>query len=154
MAKEPNRSVNTKQDLGSIDAIQHNDAVGAKKVIVVEPTIVRATTASENVGAGRLVKISATPYGLDLVGRAYDPLKTYVQGDIVTETTSVYMANQDAITGTFDASKWRKVTEKQITGIPSAVGAIVSTGRWHNAITVAGWLVDDESAIEFTRTRD
>ena len=154
MAKEPNRGINTKQDLGSIDAIQHNDAVGAKKVMVVEPTIVRATTASENVGAGRLVKLSATPYGLDMVGRVYDSAKTYMQGDIVSETASIYMAYEDNITGAFDASKWRKVAAKTIAGIPSAVGAIVSTGRWHNAITVAGWLVDDESTIEFTRTRD
>jgi hypothetical protein len=154
MAKEPNRSINTKQDLGAIDAIQHNDAVGAKKVMVVEATIVRATAASENVGAGRLVKLSATPYGLDLVGKVYAPAATYQRGDVVSETASVYLAQEDNITGTFDATKWRKVADKVIAGIPSAVGAVVSTGRWHNAVTVAGWLVDDESAIEYTRIRD
>lgn len=154
MAKEPNRNVKTKQDLGSIDAIQHNDAVGAKKVIMVEPTIVRATLASENVGAGRLVKIGSAQYGLDMVGRAYNPANTYQQGDIVTNTTYVYMAQADGITGAFDASNWRKVADKTITGIHSSVGAVVSTGRWHNAITVAGFLCDDESTIEYTRIRD
>jgi hypothetical protein len=154
MAKQPNRNVNTNQDLGSIEAIQYNDAVGAKKVIIVEPTIVRPTAASENVGAGRLVKLSATPYGLDLVGRIYDVTMTYMQGDVVTFGADVYLAQDDKITGTFDDTKWRKVAAKQVLGIPSAVGAIVSTGRWHNAVTVAGWLVDDESTIEFTRIRD
>ena len=154
MAKQPGRNVNTNQDLGAIPAIEYNDAVGAKKVIMVEPTIIKATSASENVGAGKLVKLSATPYGLDMVGRVYSAAATYQQGDVVTETASVYMATEDNITGAFDATKWRKVADKSITGIPSAVGAIVSTGRWHNAITVAGWLVDDDSAMDYSRNRD
>ena len=154
MAKEPNRNMNTKQDLGAIDAIQHNDAVGAKKVIVVEPTIVRATSASENVGAGRLVKLSATPYGLDMVGRDYSASLVYQKGDIVAQGGFIWQCDDDSVTGTFDASHWLQVANKTISGIPSSVGAIVSTGRLHNAITVAGWLVDDESTIEYVRTRD
>lgn len=154
MAKQPNRSINTKQDLGAIPAIEYNDAVGAQKNITVQPTVSRTTTASEAVGAGRLVLIAATSYGLDMVGRAYDPAKTYQQGDVVSETADVYMAMQDNITGTFDASKWRKVAPKTITGIPCSNPSVVSTGRWHNAVTVAGWLVDDDSTIEYTRIRD
>ena len=62
MAKEPNRSVNTKQDLGSIDAIQHNDAVGAKKVMVIQPTPKDVYAANSAVGAGKLILIAAGPY--------------------------------------------------------------------------------------------
>lgn len=152
--KQPGRSIKTKQDLGSIPAIEYNDPVGAKKVIVVQPAIVRATLANEIVGAGRLVKIAAGPYGVDLLGRAYNSGNTYQKGDIVTETSTVYMAMQDNITGTFDATMWKAVAQKQITGIPAPDDSVVSTGRWHNAITVAGWLVDDDSTIDYTRVRD
>lgn len=154
MARQPNRSVNTKQDISSIDAIQHNDPVGAKKVIVTQPTVVRAVAASESVGAGRLVLISATSYGLDMIGRVYDPSKVYMKGDVASETADIYLALEDNITGTFDASNWKKVAAKSIPGIPCSDPSVVSTGRWHNAVTVAGFLVDDDSAIEYTRIRD
>lgn len=154
MARQPNRSINTKQDLGAVDAIQHNDAVGAQKNINVQPTVSRTTTASEPIGAGKLVLIAATSYGLDMVGRAYDSSKVYMRGDVVSETADVYLAMEDNITGTFDTSKWRRVAPKSIAAIPCTNPAVVSTGRWHNAITVAGFLVDDDSTIEYTRIRD
>lgn len=154
MAKQPNRGINTQQDLGAIDAIQHNDPTGSKKTMQIQPTVVRATSASEGVGAGRLVLIAAATYGLDLVNRVYDTGKTYMKGDVVSYSTDVYLAQEDNITGTFDASKWKKVAPKQITGIPCPNPSVVSTGRWHNAITVAGFLVDDDSTIEYTRIRD
>lgn len=154
MARQPNRSVRTKQDISAIDAIQHNDPVGAKKAIIVQPTVVRATLASENVGAGKLVLIASATYGLDLVGKAYNASQTYMRGDVVSETASVYLAMEDRITGAFDASKWKKVADKAIAGIACPNPSVVSTGRWHNAITVAGWLVDDDSEIEYTRIRD
>ena len=154
MARQPNRSVDTKQDIGAISAIQHNDPAGAQKNLTVQPVVARTTGASEAVGAGRLVLIAAASYGLDMVGRAYDPSKNYVKGDVVSETADVYLALEDNITGTFDASRWKKVAPKSIAGIPCPNPSVVSTGRWHNAITVAGWLIDDDSSIQYTRIRD
>ena len=58
--KQPVRSVNTHQDLGSIDAISYNDAAGAKKVIVIDPPIKKAVAVNEVVGSGKLVKITGT----------------------------------------------------------------------------------------------
>lgn len=154
MAKNPNRGVNTKQDLGSIDAIKYNDAVGADKVIVVQPTIVRACTANEAVGAGKLILIAAGPYSLVMTGRAYSSANQYQQGDIVVDGGNVYQCNADQVTGTFDASKWILKAPATIAAIPCPANSVVSTGRWHNSISVAGFLVDDDSSIEYTRTRD
>jgi hypothetical protein len=154
MAKQPNRSINTQQDISAMDAIQHNDPVGAKKVIVVQPTVARATAALEPVGAGKLILIAATSYNLVMTGRDYDSSKTYMKGDVVANGTSVYIANEDNITGAFDASLWIKKADKTISAIPCVNPSVVSTGRWHNSISVAGFLVDDDSAIEYTRIRD
>ncbi|HBI01515.1 MAG TPA: hypothetical protein DDY18_07810 [Flavobacterium sp.] len=154
MAKKPNRSVNTNQDLGAIDAIKYNDAVGADKVIVVQPTPARAYSANEPVGAGKLILIAAGPYTLSMLGKAYDSARTYQQGDVVTQGGFVYLAMQDAITGTFDSAKWKNVAPDVIAAIPCPANSVVSTGRWHNAISVAGFLIDDDSSIEYTRIRD
>jgi hypothetical protein len=152
--KEPVRKVKTRQDLGAIEAIEYNDAAGAKKIIIVEPPVLKAVGASENVGPGRLVKVTGTSYTLDLLGKAYDSGATYQKGDIVSETASVYMALEDGITGAFDVSKWKKVADKQVGPVTITAGSIVSTGRWHNTVTGAGFLVDDESYIPHTRVRD
>lgn len=154
MAREPNRNVDTKQDLGSIDAIQHNDAVGAKKVIVVQPTPSRPYTANEPVGAGRLILIAATSYNLIMAGRAYDPTASYQQGDIATNGGLVYLCQQDQVTGAFDATKWTSKAPDTISAIPCNANSVVSTGRWHNSISVAGFLIDDESHISYARIRD
>lgn len=154
MAKQPNRSVNTQQDISAIDAIQHNDPTGAKKVVVVQPTPARTCGALEPVGAGKLILIAATSYNLVLTGKAYDGAKTYQKGDIVSNGGSVYLANEDKITGTFDASKWIKKAPDTISAIPCPNPSVVSTGRWHNSISVAGFLIDDDSSIEYTRIRD
>jgi len=154
MAKQPNRSVNTRQDISAIDAIQHNDAVGAKKAIIVQPTIAKTTTAGEAVGAGRLVLIAATSYNLTMVGRDYNAAFTYQQGDVAVSGGFVYLCNADNVTGAFDSSKWVQKASATISAIPCANPSVVSTGRWHNAVSVAGFLVDDESAIEYTRIRD
>jgi hypothetical protein len=154
MAKQPGRSVNTNQDLGSIDAIKYNDAVGADKVIIVQPTVVRATTANEQVGAGKLILIAAGPYNLVMAGKAYSSSNQYQKGDIVVDSGNVYMANEDKITGTFDATKWILKAPATITGIPCSANSVVSTGRWHNSISVAGFLVDDDSEIKLSGIRD
>lgn len=154
MAKKPIRSVDTKQDLGAIDAIKYNDPVGADKVIIVQPTPARVYSANEQVGAGKLILIAATSYNLVMAGRDYDVARTYQQGDIAVNGGNVYLAMQDKITGTFDASKWRLVAPATISAIPCNANSVVSTGRWHNSISVAGFLVDDDSSIEYTNIRD
>lgn len=154
-SKRPQRAVSANDfDLGSIEAHRWNDATGADKVIVVEPVVERAVIASENVGAGRLVKVTGTTYTLDLVGRAYDSAKTYQKGDVVTSGADVYLAMQDQITGAFDATKWKKVAPKQVGPVAITAGAVVGTGRWHNTVTEAGFLVDEDSLIPHIRVRD
>jgi hypothetical protein len=154
MAKQPNRIHNTQQDLGSIDAISYNDAVGANKGILVQPTVVRAAAANEQVGAGKLILIAAGPYNLVMAGKDYSSSNTYQRGDIAVSGGRVYMANEDRITGTFDASKWIDKAPAVITAIPCPANSVVSTGRWHNSISVAGFLVDDDSEIKLSGIRD
>lgn len=154
-AKRPQRAVTTTDfDLGSIAAHRWNDTTGADKVIVVEPVVKRAVLANEVVGAGQLVKVTGTTYTLDLLGRAYDVAKTYQKGDVVTSGAVVYLAMQDQITGVFDATKWKNVAPKQVGPVTIVAGAVVGTGRWHNTVTGAGFLVDEDSQIPHIRVRD
>lgn len=152
--KEPIRNISARQDSGATDSIKYNDSAGADKVIIIDPPIKKAVGAGEVVGPGAYVKITGTSYTLDLINRAYDTSKTYQKGDVVTQGSDIYMAMQDSITGTFDSSKWKKVAPKQISSIPVNAGDTVTTGRWHNTVTVAGFLVDDRSVIKHTRHRD
>ena len=154
MAKQPTRSIKTKQDLGSMDAIQHNDPAGAKKVMIIQPSVVRATTAGENVGPGRLVLIAATAYGLACIGRDYSATLKYQKGDVAVNSGSVYMANEDGITGTFDASKWILKAAAIISNVNAPTNSVVTTGRWHNSVSVAGFLVDDDSSIDYISIKD
>ena len=154
-SKRPKRAVKVNDiDLDIIEAAGWNDAAGAKKVMVVEPVVKKAVAGGENVGSGKLVKVTGTTYTLDLVGRAYDSTKTYQKGDIVSNGTDIYQAMQDQITGAFDDTKWRKVAPKQVGPVTITAGAVVSTGRWHNTVTGAGFLVDDDSSIPHIRIRD
>lgn len=152
--KEPIRNASSRQDIGAIQAIKYNDAAGSDKVIIIEPVIKAAVGAGDNIGAGKYVKIIGTTYTLDLIGKAYSAISIYQKGDIVTNTTYIYMAEQDNITGAFDVTKWKKVADKSIGPITINAGAVVSTGRWHNCVTTAGWLVDDMSEIKHMRVRD
>lgn len=152
--KEPIRSTRERQDLGAIPSIKYNDATGADKIFIVEPVVKRAVLAAENVGPGAYVKVTGTSYTLDLLGRAYDSAKTYRKGDVVSNTTFVYMALEDGITGAFDDTKWKKVADKQVGPVTIVAGSVVCTGRWHNTVTGAGFLVDDGSSISFNSTRD
>jgi hypothetical protein len=156
-SKRPKRRLRANDiDLDIMSAGKWNDAAGADKVIVIEPVVVKAVTGAENIGAGKLVKVTGTAYTLDLVGRAYSatPNKPYQKGDIVTNTTFIYLAMQDGIKGTFDAAKWRKVITKTIGPVTITAGSVVSTGRWHNTVTANGFLVDDDSDISHQRVRD
>ncbi|HUV84077.1 MAG TPA: hypothetical protein VMV86_00115, partial [Methanosarcinales archaeon] len=143
--KEPIRNADSRQDLGALEAISYNDAAGAKKFILIEPVVKRPVAGNEIVGPGKYVKVTGTSYTLDLLGKAYAPASNYKKGDIVTEAGDVYMAQEDNVTGTFDASKWRKVALKVVGPVTIVAGAAVSTGRWHNTVTTAGFLVDDNS---------
>lgn len=152
--KEPIRNADSRQDIGAIDAITYNDATGAWKTIIVEPVVKRAVSGGEIVGPGKYVKVTGTSYTLDLLGKAYSASITYKRGDVVTESGDIYMALEDDVTGTFDASKWRKVAPKQVGPVTITAGAVVCTGRWHNTVTGAGFLVDDNSEIKHTNLRD
>lgn len=135
-------------DMEHIQNVIYNEAAGAQKNITVEPVVKKATLANEIVGFGAYIKVATgtTGYGMDCLGRAHDPNKTYRRGDIVTQGADIYVANQDINNAhIFDAEEWTKVAPKQILAIPTYGGAVVSTGKWHNAITVAGFLLDDES---------
>lgn len=152
--KGPVRRTQAKQDLGAIDSIKYNDAAGADKVIIVEPVVSRAVAGGENVGAGKYVKVTGTSYTLDLVGRVYDTSINYQKGDVVSQGTDIYLCMNDNVTGAFDASKWKRVAPKQIGPVTITAGSVVCTGRWHNTVTAAGFLVDDESDITHFRVRD
>lgn len=142
------------QDLGAQEIHEHNEATGAKKVIIVQPDIKDAYVANTPVGAGKLIKITAAgTYNLVMVDRDYDPTKSYNLGDIAVNGGRVYMAQADKITGVFDPSNWRDMAPATITGIPNVAGDVVTTGRWHNAISVAGFLVEDDTSIPYTSVR-
>ena len=153
-ARKPLRKTNANQDLGAIESIVYNDAAGAKKIIIVEPVVIRTVTGAENIGPGKYVKVTGTSYTLDLVDKAYSASSQYQKGDVVTESGNVYLAQQDNITGTFDASKWSRVAIKSIGPITITAGSVVCTGRWHNTVSANGFLVDDDSFIALNRVRD
>jgi len=153
-ARKPLRKTRANQDLGAIESVSYNDAAGAKKFIPVQPAFTKATIAGEAVGAGKLVKISVATYTLELKNKVHSAASTYQKGDIVTTGGFVYVSNQDIAPEAFDSGKWNEVATTTVVGIVAAVGDIVSTGRWHNSVSVAGWLVDDDSDIPLIRIRD
>ena len=151
MKLKPKRQGVNQEDFGSIEAHSYNEPAGSRKIIVVDPVVKKAVTGAENVGFGRYVKVTGTSYTLDCVGKVYDAGATYRQGDIVTSGAFIYMATEDNITGAFDAGKWQKVADKQIGPVTITAGAVVCTGRWHNTVSVDGFLVDDESHFSPSR---
>lgn len=152
--KDPVRRTKARQDLGAIESIKYNDATGADKVIIIEPVVKRAVAGGEIVGAGKYVKVTGASYTLDLLGKVYDVAGTYQKGDVASQGADIYMALEDNITGVFDATKWRKVAPKQVGPVTIVAGSVVCTGRWHNTVTAAGFLVDDESDMKHFRVRD
>jgi hypothetical protein len=94
---------------------------------------------------------SSTTYGVDCVGKAHSASDTFRMGEVRTNTTFVYVANQHITDAhAFDADEWTKVADKTITGIPIATGQIVCVGKYHNAITVGGFTVLDETTYRKT----
>ena len=81
-------------------------------------------------------------------------ITTDTQG--VSTGSSVYVcdiAESKTAVGTFDSEEWTKVALALISGIPNVAGDVVTTGRWHNAISVAGFVVEDESEISLARVQ-
>ena len=155
-ATRPSRSIRkgTNQDLGGMQASKYNEAAGGDKVIIVEPVVKKPVAVDEIVGAGALVKVSSGgTYDLKCLGREYDPSRSYDLGDISVSGGKVYVCNEDRTTGAFDASKWIEKADAVISGIPVASGAVVPTGRWHNAISLAGFLVEDDTYISWNNQR-
>lgn len=153
--KRPIRTTKGNQDLGSIESITYNDAAGCKKVMLVEPVVIRAVAGGEIVGAGKYVKVTGTSYTLDLLGKTYSASIAYQKGDVVTESGSIHMAMVDIpIPEAFDTTKWKKIRDKQVGPVTITAGSVVNTGRWHNSVTTAGFLVEDDSDAVQTRIRD
>lgn len=139
-------------DSDHITNVIYNEATGAQMNIEVEPAILNTYVANTQLEFGAYVKLNAgaTSYDVDCIGKAYDSTyKNYRRGDLVTENNSIYIANQDFISGiaagTFDADKWTKVAPKTISGIPAKGGALICIGKYHNAINQNGFTIDETS---------
>ena len=139
-------------DLDHIGNIIFNEAAGAQMNLNVEPVISRTYTANTPIQYGSYIKVATgtTAYTMDCIGKAYDPAYTnYKRGDLVTNSGNIYIATISFVSGvaagTFDATKWTKVAAKQIANIPVTGGAVVCVGKYHNAISVSGFVVDDTS---------
>lgn len=137
-------------DMDYIQNAIYNDKTGAQKGLAVEPVVTGPYVANTAVSFGSYIKIAAgiTAYGVDCVGKAFDiAYDKYRRGDLVTDGGFVWIANQDIEHAhAFDIGEWTKVAPKTITGIPVAGGQMVCVGRYHNAISVAGFTVDDETS--------
>jgi len=97
---------------------------------------------------GSYVKVTlGGVYSQECVGKAFSAAyDKYRRGDVVTNGGFVYVANQDIEHAhAFDVGEWTKVAPAVIAGIPVNAGDIVCTGKYHNAISVAGFEVLDET---------
>lgn len=135
----------------------YNEAAGASKVMIVCPDIAGPYVGGTGIGAGKLIKITAAgTYSLTMENKAHDIATPYQKGMVVTEAGGVWVCSPEqgsTVTGAFDAQYWNRVADAVIAGIPNAAGDVVSTGRWHNAISVAGFVVEDESEIALNRAK-
>lgn len=136
-------------DMDYIQNAIYNDKTGAQKGLNVEPVVKSVYTAGGQVPFGSYIKVAAgsTAYGVDCVGKAFSALDTYRRGELRTNGTDIYVANQDITNAhAFDAGEWTKVAPKTIAAIPVSGGQTVCVGKYHNAITINGFLVDDETS--------
>ena len=158
ITRNPRRPIrshkNPVQDFGEMASNRYNEMAGADKVMIVQPDIEKATIADDDVGAGRYIKVAATGvYNLSCINKAHSKTRRYLVGDIAVNAGSVYMCNTDGTIGDFDTTKWEKKALSVISSIPCNAGDIISTGMWHNSISVAGFLVADDTAISWTSQR-
>lgn len=140
-------------DVDHIQNVIYNEAAGAQMNLDVEPVVKDTYAANTQVTFGTYIKIGLgelSSYTVDCVGKAYDSAyQQYRRGDIVTNGSDIYIANQDFVSGiaagAFDAEKWTRVAPKTIAGIPVAPGDVVCVGKYHNSIDLDGFVVDDTS---------
>lgn len=151
------RSAKTSKDSGAIANELYNEAAGANKVMIVEPDIKGVYVGNTPVGAGKLIKVAASGvYKLEMIGRDFSASTSYKKGNVMANGTKVYVCDIPEGTvaiGAFNSEQWTAVAERTISGIPCLIGDIISTGRFHNAIDVAGFLVEDETDISFNRVQ-
>lgn len=146
---------NTKRGNRDQDSIQntiYNEATGSQKNINLEPVIKDTYTANQQVEFGALVKVAADgTYDQICVGKDHSDSEDYRLGQIVTSGGDVYICTVPHKAEAFDASadtgKWTKVAPATISGIPVKAGQTVCVGKYHNSISVAGFLVDDSSVF-------
>ena len=151
------RSSSKSHDSASVDNSVYNEAAGGNKVIVIQPDIKGLYVANSPIGAGKLIKIAvAGTYDLVMAGKAFSAATAYKKGSVVVNTGSVYVcdiAESEKAFGAFDPEQWTKVAPATIAGIPNAAGDVISTGRWHNSISVAGFIVEDDTNIGLSRVQ-
>lgn len=136
------------KDPFSIINEQYNEATGASKQIIVEPVVKNAVDANTQIPFGSYVKVTGTSYTLRLLGKAYDPNKHYKRNDMVAQAGRIYIAQEDGITGAFDATRWANVAPETVGPVAINAGAVVCCGRYHNNVNAAGFLIDDDSEIK------
>jgi hypothetical protein len=126
----------------------YNESAGAVKHMHIEPVVKGAVGADDLIPFGSYVKVIGTTYTLRLLGKNYDANRIYRINQLAVESGRVYISTQDHVTGTFDATKWRDVAASSIGPVTIAAGAVVCSGRYHNNVGAAGWLVEDDSEIK------
>ena len=113
--------------------------------------------ASSPIGAGKLIKVTlGGVYSLEMIGRDFSAVTPYKKGNVVANGTKVYVCDIPEGTialGAFNSEQWTAVADKTIAGIPCVAGDVIPTGRFHNAISVAGFIVEDESEISLNRVQ-
>jgi hypothetical protein len=142
------RVINKTKDIFVIANEVYNESAGANKVMLVEPVVIKPVSAIDALPLGSYVKVTGTTYTLDLINKAHNPATEYNIGDLVTNGGFVYSAQERNIKGTFDASKWRLEAIKSIGPIAITAGSVVCVGPFHNTVSVAGFLVDDDSVFK------
>lgn len=143
------RSLARVWDLEHIQNVIYNESSGSQKNFNVEPVVVSAYTANDQVPFGTYIKVAAgtTAYSVACVGKAHSASSTYRRGDLVTQAGDVYLAHIDILSAhAFNAEEWVKVASATISTIPVSGGATICVGKYHNSINVAGFIVDDESS--------
>lgn len=136
------------KDPFAIQNESYNESAGAIKHMIVEPVVKNAVGADDQVPFGAYVKVIGTAYTLRLLGKDHDPSRVYRQNQLAVSGGRVYISLEDNISGTFDATKWRDVAPSSIGPVTITAGAVVCTGRYHNNVGAAGWLVEDDSEIK------
>ena len=137
------------KDPASILNEVYNEPTGSNKVMIVEPVVLSAVISTTQIPAGSYVKITGTTYTLDLLGKAHDPSKPYARNSIVTTGGNIYVAETDIVAKAFAvADGWKLITTKTVGPVTVVAGSVVCVGKYHNCVTAAGWLVDDDSEIK------